>query len=72
MIRDRLALTTTRAKTTPHRLNPIDAHMRATRQRFTSRAAQAIPPRDHFAQQERQRQTITYDIHVVRAEHLPA
>jgi hypothetical protein len=62
MMPDRLAFTASRAETTPHRLNPIDAHIRATRHRFTPRAAQAIPTLDHFAQRHRQREIIPDDI----------
>jgi hypothetical protein len=70
MMPDPLALTASRAKTTPRRLNPIDTHMRATRRRFTPRAARAIPTRDHFTQRNRQRQVIAYDMNVIEQEHL--
>lgn len=71
MIRRRLALTASRAKTTWHGSNPIDAHIRATRRRFTPRAAQAIPTRDHFAQRNPQRQAIANDMNVVDQERSP-
>jgi hypothetical protein len=45
-----LALTASRARTTPQRLNPIEGHMRATRHGSTPRAAQTIATLDHFAQ----------------------
>jgi hypothetical protein len=64
MMPEHLALTASRAKTTPQRLKVIAAHMRATRHGFTPRAARAIPTRDHFAQRNRQRQAITYDMNV--------
>jgi hypothetical protein len=67
----RLALTTPRTQTTPHRLNPVAEQMRATRDHFTPAAAHPISTPDHFAQSDRQRQAITYDINVVKAEHLP-
>ena len=68
---DRLALPTSRAKTTPRRSKAIAAHMRATRRGFTPRAAQAIPTLDHFAQRDRQREVVTYDMNVSNRTYLP-
>jgi hypothetical protein len=64
MMRGRLALTALRAQTAPHRLNPIEAHMRATRRRFTPRVALAIATLDHFAQRRRQGEVIADDVNV--------
>ena len=71
MILARLALMASGAKTTPHGSNPIDEHMCATRRRFTPSAARPIPTRDHFAQRNRQRQVIPYDMNVIEQEHSP-
>ena len=55
-----------RAKTTRHGLNPIDTHIRATHRRFTPRAAQANPTRDHFAQRSRRSEVIANYMNVNR------
>lgn len=71
MMPGRFALTASRAKTTPNGLKAIDAQIRATRRRFTSRAVHANPTRDHFTQRNRQREVMGDDINVVEQEHLP-
>ena len=72
MVPRRLALTVPPAKITSHELNPIDAHIRATRRRFTPRAAQAISTFDHFAQRNRRREVIAGDMNVIEEECLPS